>query len=167
APNNARLLVYKLGGKATLPTPPAYTRAPLNPPPNFGDDALRARGQAKYNENCGSCHGNDGRVGNLFPDLRYAQALSNPALFKAIVIDGAFQSNGMVSFRKVVTVEEAEAIRAYVVSLANIAKTAPPEPPRAPRGGQAAAQPAAGATPVVPAAPAGAAVTPAAPALHQ
>ncbi|MEO6187000.1 MAG: PQQ-dependent dehydrogenase, methanol/ethanol family, partial [Steroidobacteraceae bacterium] len=115
APNNARLLVYKLDGKATLPTPPAYTRAPLNPPPNFGDDALRARGQAKYNENCGSCHGNDGRVGNLFPDLRYAQALSNPALFKAIVIDGAFQSNGMVSFRKVVTVEEAEAIRAYVV----------------------------------------------------
>ena len=74
APNNARLLVYKLGGKATLPAPAAYTRAPLNPPPDFGDDAMRARGQAKYNENCGSCHGNDGRVGSLFPDLRYAGA---------------------------------------------------------------------------------------------
>jgi alcohol dehydrogenase (cytochrome c)/quinohemoprotein ethanol dehydrogenase len=129
APNNARLLVYKLGGTAKLPAPVPYVRAPLNPPADFGTDALRAQGLAKYNDHCASCHGNDGRVGNLFPDLKYAGSLHSPELFKAIVIDGALQVNGMVSFSKVLTPADAEAIRAHVVRLANEAKNAPATAP--------------------------------------
>ncbi|MDT8400016.1 MAG: PQQ-dependent dehydrogenase, methanol/ethanol family [Pseudomonadales bacterium] len=128
APNYARLLVYKLGGSAMLPEPVSYTPPELNPPANFGDAALLAQGEAHYNEHCGSCHGNNGRVSSLFPDLKYAAALNAPALFKAIVIDGALQNNGMVSFKEFLTPEDAEAIRAYIVSLANIAKNAPPTP---------------------------------------
>ena len=75
APNHARLLVYKLGGKAVLPEAEAYTPPPLNPPAEFGDEALLARGQAQYNAHCATCHGNDGRVSSVFPDLRYAGAL--------------------------------------------------------------------------------------------
>ncbi|HEV7632634.1 MAG TPA: PQQ-dependent dehydrogenase, methanol/ethanol family, partial [Steroidobacteraceae bacterium] len=140
APNYARLLVYKLGGKVTLPEMVAYTPPALNPPAEFGGATQLALGETKYNSHCSTCHGNDGRVGSLFPDLRYASALNSPDLFKTIVIDGALQPNGMVSFKKVLSPQDAEAIRAHVVRLANQAKNAPP----APTGGGPGAGPAAG-----------------------
>lgn len=126
-PNHARLLVYKLDGKTTLPAPQPYTPPPLNPPPQFGDAALLARGEREYTAHCASCHGTSDqvRVSSLFPDLRYASELWNAAAFKAIVIDGVLQEDGMVSFRKVLTPHDAEAVRAYVVQLANAAKNAP------------------------------------------
>ena len=124
APNHARLLVYKLGGTAVLPEPISYTPPQLNPPANFGTAAVLAEGEQHYNDHCASCHGNNGRVSSLFPDLKYAAALNAPALFSAIVIDGVLQNNGMVSFRDSLTADEAESIRAYVVSLANAAKIA-------------------------------------------
>ena len=126
APNYARLLVYKLDGKAVLPEAAVYTPPPLNPPPEFGDEALLAQGQTQYNSHCATCHGNDGRVSSVFPDLRYAGPIWSADAFKAIVIDGALQANGMVSFAKVLTAQDAEAIRAHVVRLANQAKNAPP-----------------------------------------
>lgn len=128
APNYARLLVYKIGGTATLPEMISYTPPELNPPENFGSPELLAQGEAHYNEHCASCHGNNGRVSSLFPDLKVAAALNNAALFNAIVIDGALQNNGMVSFADYLTAEDANAVRAYVVSLANEAKNAPPNP---------------------------------------
>src|SRR5690606_8912500 len=124
APTYARLLVYKLGGGATLPEPLTYEPPVLNPPANFGDADLLALGETHYNAHCASCHGNNGRVSSLFPDLRYAAALHSAELFRAIVIDGALQNNGMVSFREHLSAEDAEAVRAYVVSLANAEKAA-------------------------------------------
>jgi len=139
APNYARLLVYKIGGTAELPEMITYEPPVLNPPENFGDTALLAQGEGHYNEHCASCHGNSGRVSSLFPDLKYAAALNVSALFKAIVIDGVLQNNGMVSFREVLTPEEAESVRAYVVSLANEAKNNPPPAPGGPPPAAAAA----------------------------
>ncbi len=69
---------------------------------------------------------------SLFPDLRYAGPIHGAEAFKAIVIDGALEPNGMVSFRKVLKPDDAEAIRAYVVHLANELKKNPP--PAAPFG---------------------------------
>ena len=127
APNYARLLVYKLGGKVTLPAAETYTPPPLNPPAEFGDPTLLTKGETQYVAHCASCHGNNtARVTTVFPDLRYAGPLWSSEAFKAIVIDGALQANGMVSFRKVLTPEDAEAIRAYVVHIANVAKSSPP-----------------------------------------
>ena len=160
APNYARLLVYKLGGTALLPEPVSYTPPVLNPPPVFGDAALLAEGEQHYNAHCASCHGNNGRVSSLFPDLKYAAALNAGELFKAIVIDGVLQNNGMVSFANVLTAEQAESIRAYVVKLSNDAKNAPP--PAGP-GGPAAAPAAQVAPPPAPAAQA----TQQQPAAHQ
>jgi len=128
APNYARLLVYKLGGEAVLPEKISYTPPELNPPENFGDATLLAQGETHYNNHCASCHGNNGRVSSLFPDLRYAAALNSQALFNAIVLDGALQENGMVSFAEFLDQGESEALRAYVVSLANDLKDNPPPP---------------------------------------
>ncbi len=126
APTYARVLVYKLGGTAELPKPAPYKRPVLDPPKNFGSRALLTLGQSKYDAHCASCHGNSGRVSSLFPDLRYASELWSAPAFDAIVIGGALQSQGMVSFRKALTAHDANAIRAYVVELANIAKRSAP-----------------------------------------
>jgi hypothetical protein len=63
----------------------------------------------------------------MFPDLRYAGAISSAEAFKTIVIDGALTKNGMVSFAKALKPDEPEAIRAYLVSRAiELQNTAPP-----------------------------------------
>jgi mono/diheme cytochrome c family protein len=141
APTYSRLLVYKLGGSAELPPPADYVAPALNPPPDFGTVGQLAVGEAAYNAHCGSCHGNNTRVSSIFPDLRYASALQSADLFKLIVIDGALQANGMVSFAKVLSPQEAEAIRAHVVHLANIAKNAPPMQAAGPAAAPAAPAP--------------------------
>ncbi len=128
APNYARLLVYKLDGEVKLPPRVPYTPPPLNPPAEFGDAAKLALGEHQYESHCASCHGNSGHASSLFPDLRYAGALWSADTFKSIVIDGVLQSDGMVSFRKMLTPADAEAIRAYVVHIANDAKRHPDLP---------------------------------------
>jgi mono/diheme cytochrome c family protein len=114
------------------------------------------RRQALYTQNCTICHEGGRGMGGI-PDLRTTPMMQNAALFKAIVIDGALTDNGMLSFRKVLSDADAEAIRAHVVTLANDLKAnpqrgfggfgPPPAAPRAPGAGPAAPppeQPAAG-----------------------
>jgi mono/diheme cytochrome c family protein len=131
----------------------------LNPPPEFGTTAQLENGEHQYTAHCAGCHGNNaagGRaVSSLFPDLRYAGGLWSADAFDAIVIGGALQENGMVSFKKDITTQDANDIRAYMVHEATLAKNAPPPPPGQGRGrgGPPAAAPAPAPAP--------------APALHQ
>ena len=166
APTYSRLLVYKLGGKVTLPPKEPYTPAALNPPAQFGDAALIAQGEAQYTAHCESCHGNGGRVSSLFPDLRYAGQLWSADAFNAVVIGGALEADGMVSFRKMITPQDANAIRAYVVQLANEAKKEPQTRRRGFGGFRMCGRPPARA-PGAASAPAAGRVPPAPAALHQ
>jgi quinohemoprotein ethanol dehydrogenase len=134
-PNNSRLLVFALGGTALLPEPAEYVPPPLNPPPSTATAETIARGGDLYGQHCVQCHGN--RIGT-FPDLRTSPALGNSALFESIVLDGIRAQNGMVSFAAELTSDDADAIRAYVVTLAIAAKEAEA------RAAQAAADAAAG-----------------------
>jgi alcohol dehydrogenase (cytochrome c)/quinohemoprotein ethanol dehydrogenase len=120
-----RLLVYKLGGKATLPPAPPVVAQVLDPPANFGDEAVRTHGQDVYERSCTGCH-EGGRMFTGYPDLNYTVALGNPGMFKAIVIDGALRENGMMPFAKSLSTDDAEAIRAYLTSRANELKKNPP-----------------------------------------
>ncbi len=126
APNYSRLLVYKLGGTAQLPPAAPVAEPVLNPPPPFGTPEAIAHGQQLYGRFCGTCHGSEGFSRGMFPDLRYAGAISSAAAFKAIVIDGALTANGMVSFAKALQPGDEEAIRAYLVSAAIELKKNPP-----------------------------------------
>ena len=67
------------------------------------------------------CHGNT--IGT-FPDLRTSGALHSAEAFDAIVRGGVLAANGMVSFAPVLSAADAEAIRAYVITLAVEAKAA-------------------------------------------
>ncbi len=51
---------------------------------------MHKRGQDLYERSCTGCH-EGGRMFSGFPDLNYTMALNNPALFKAIVYDGALK----------------------------------------------------------------------------
>jgi quinohemoprotein ethanol dehydrogenase len=123
--NRSRLLVYKLGGTAKLPPtgeqPPARA---FNPPAAFGDEALLAKGADAFQIHCVMCH--ETQFGNrgLFPDLRVSPMINTADAFRTVVIDGALEGRGMVSFRSRLTREEAEAIRAYLVRRAIDGKVA-------------------------------------------
>ncbi|HEV7714287.1 MAG TPA: PQQ-dependent dehydrogenase, methanol/ethanol family [Steroidobacteraceae bacterium] len=133
APNHSRLLVFRLGGTAQLP--PANEAPPqvLNPPEAFGTPEVVKHGAETYNRFCGTCHGTDGQSRGMFPDLRYSATLNSADVFHSIVIDGALTANGMVSFKKALTEEDVNSIRAYIVSRAIDAKKNGP-------GGMAAMQ---------------------------
>jgi PQQ-dependent dehydrogenase (methanol/ethanol family) len=119
-PNYSRLLAFKLGGAAELPPPLDYTPPVLSPPPSTASADVVARGAGVYGQNCVQCHGNT--IGT-FPDLRVSPALHSQELFNSIVLGGARAANGMVSFAEAVTPEDAQAIRAYVITLAIEQKT--------------------------------------------
>ena len=67
---------------------------------------------------CSACHGDAVVSGGVLPDLRYSSALADDQWFD-IVLDGLLQPNGMVSFSKELTHNDAAAIRAYVIQRAH------------------------------------------------
>ncbi|KRA81343.1 PQQ-dependent dehydrogenase, methanol/ethanol family [Altererythrobacter sp. Root672] len=114
-----RLLVFKLGGKATLPPLPAESvEVPeLSAPPALtGSPELVARGEQLYGANCALCHGNAARGG--VKDLRHMTPATH-AEFLSIVIGGQRAANGMASFADVLSRDEAEAIHHYLIARAN------------------------------------------------
>jgi quinohemoprotein ethanol dehydrogenase len=113
-----RLLVFKLGGKQQLPARPVSTREFPELPTTPGTPQQIAQGTAAYAANCGVCHGASGVSNFSIPDLRYSPATTDKAVFKSIVIDGDRQEQGMVSFKELVSEEEAESIRQYLLDLA-------------------------------------------------
>ncbi|HWL63146.1 MAG TPA: PQQ-dependent dehydrogenase, methanol/ethanol family [Steroidobacteraceae bacterium] len=158
-----RLLVYKLGGTVELPPAPPPVQQVLNPPADFGDATMHARGKDLYERSCTGCH-EGGRMFSGFPDLNYSIALGNAALFKGVVLDGALTEGGMISFRNSLNENDVESIRSYLTLRANELKRNPPRGagPGGP-GGPPAGGPPAGAARGAPApAPA-----PAQPAAHQ
>ena len=53
---------------------------------------------------------------------RFSGTLANAEAWKSVIIDGALKDRGMVSFAKVLTPADAEAIRAYVIERSNWTK---------------------------------------------
>lgn len=121
-PNIPRLIVLKLGGKASLPALPETPPYVWNPPAQIGTPADIAAGQSNFQRYCLVCHG-PGAVGNgVLPDLRKSGAIADAETWKSVVIDGVLKGNGMVSFASVLSPQEAEQMRAYVISRGQYAK---------------------------------------------
>jgi alcohol dehydrogenase (cytochrome c)/quinohemoprotein ethanol dehydrogenase len=117
--NISRLMVFKLGGKATLPAAPAMAKRVLDPPAFTGTPEQVSRGGASYARYCSACHGDAAVAGALNPDLRHSAVIGNSEALNQIVLEGALKHNGMVSFASAVTKEDAEAIRQYLIKRAN------------------------------------------------
>jgi quinohemoprotein ethanol dehydrogenase len=118
-PNVSRLLVYKPGGKLQLPAAAPLQRPPMTPPAATAAADVIARGAPLYGTYCGSCHGG-GVVGvGLLPDLRRTPLLHSAAGWEQVVIGGELKARGMASFANVMSKEDAQAVRAFVILRAN------------------------------------------------
>jgi quinohemoprotein ethanol dehydrogenase len=108
-----RILAYRLGGTATLPTPVQGSVADL-PEPAASDETL-AQGAQFYDQVCRTCHGFNVVSGGMLPDLRYMSAETH-ASFEDIVLGGVRAQQGMASFADVLDAKQVDAIHAYVVA---------------------------------------------------
>jgi mono/diheme cytochrome c family protein len=108
-----RMLVFKLDGNAVLPV--TAPRAVPRPPPQTVSDETLAKGEAAYNKTCRICHGGNLISGGMTPDLRFMSAATHQQ-FEAIVLGGARADRGMASFADVVSVDDVEAMHAYIIA---------------------------------------------------
>ena len=115
----SRVLTFRLGGKAALPKTEVAAHFDAPRPKPFGDEAMVRRGEWAYHRTCLVCHGMNAVSASAIPDLRRSSAAADPETWKAVVIDGVLTDNGMVSFARNYSPDDAEAIRAYVVAQAN------------------------------------------------
>jgi PQQ-dependent dehydrogenase (methanol/ethanol family) len=119
SPDNGRIVVYKLGGTASLPKPQLTPVGFPKPPPSIATPEQIAAGHAKFNHYCLVCHGYNAISGGVLPDLRKTAEIADAGAFKDVVLGGTHQTRGMVSFAKVLSADDAELIREYVISEAN------------------------------------------------
>jgi quinohemoprotein ethanol dehydrogenase len=112
--NISRMLVFKLGGTADLPPIEPFPQPVVRALPNIASTATIHRGEQLFQTYCAGCHGDVAVSGGVLPDLRYSGALKGEEWF-SVVLGGALQSNGMVSFAKELSRQDASDIRAYVI----------------------------------------------------
>ena len=112
--SDARILTFKLGGKAPMPAPlPALGPAP-EPPALSGDDAQVDRGRKAFADTCSRCHGVTAVSGGVLPDLRYL-GREKHAQFAGIV-RGARVDKGMPAFgTNVLSNEDIADIQQYLI----------------------------------------------------
>jgi len=114
--NSGRMIAFKLNGAKEVPKPePKEWPEQPRPPARIGDAELIARGKSGYIWNCSVCHRNIG-VG-MVPNLHYMQDYTH-TIFDQIVLEGLLVPNGMPSFAGVLSVDEVEAIHAYLIDAA-------------------------------------------------
>ena len=112
----ARLLVFKLGGTATLPPLATEASAPPEPPRLTASEAEVALGAQLFAETCAVCHGQNA-IGGV-KDLRHMSRETH-AKFNDIVLGGIYQDKGMASFADLLDEEQVALIHAYVIARAN------------------------------------------------
>lgn len=113
-PNISRMLVFKLGGKANLSPTRAVEPLPLTALANPATPRTIRRGERLFQSYCAGCHGDVAVSGGVLPDLRRSSALADDSWFE-IVLRGDFEAQGMVSFSKELSREDAGRIRSYVI----------------------------------------------------
>jgi len=91
----------------------------MNPPPATAPAAAIARGATVYDTWCSSCHG-AGAIGiGIVPDLRRTPLLASAEAWQQVVIGGERKPRGMASFSSVISADDAQAVRAFVILRAN------------------------------------------------
>ncbi len=119
-----KVVTFKIGGTAEIADTalPPIDRTPKAAA--FGSLSVISEGTVHYARNCAVCHGPLGVSSGVLPDLRWSAISGNKDAWKGVVLDGNLAANGMVSFADYVTPDEAEAIRAYVLTQAHAATNA-------------------------------------------
>ena len=122
--NNSRLLIYRAGGDAMLPSNPITTsvEGDFEIPQIEASNELLSQGETAYNRNCSVCHGPMGISlrADTYPDLRLSRRIATQDSWAAVVLEGELSDAGMVSFDSELSDSDAEAIRTYIINQANL-----------------------------------------------
>lgn len=120
-PMVGKVVTFKLGATEEIADPdlPEVLREPQAE--RFGSEEVLQSGMVAYARNCSVCHGALALSSGVLPDLRWSAISGDAEAWKSVVIDGSLAENGMVSFSRLLTEDDAEAIRAYVVTQAHTA----------------------------------------------
>jgi quinohemoprotein ethanol dehydrogenase len=121
----SRVLVYRIGGTASLPAQAEATPMPAPPAVN-ASAATIARGEKLFAPLCSQCHGWTANATGVVPDLRRSLVLRDKGAFLSVVHGGRAEL-GMPDFSKWIKPDEAEAIRAYLATQAKKAYDADKE----------------------------------------
>lgn len=119
-----KVVTFKVGGTKEIAD---SGLTPIEAAPKgdaFGSLAMISEGTVHYARNCAVCHGPLAVSSGVLPDLRWSMITGNKDAWKGAVLDGNLSANGMVSFSEYLTPDEAEAIRAYVLTQAHTAAKA-------------------------------------------
>ena len=113
--NRSRILTYKLGGRASLPE----LNDVIQNMPDLSEVLLKPEevreGFTLYEENCVQCHGAGAVGGGVIKDLRFSRVLQARDSWREIVVEGILKGRGMIGFGSVISSEEAELMRQYVI----------------------------------------------------
>ncbi len=118
-----KILTFKLGAEGKL-QPLEVARAVNSVPEPITDDpAVISAGFIAYGTYCGICHGDHAYSSGLVPNLRYSSITKDETAWQSVVLGGALANAGMPGFSDYLSRQEAESIRAYVISEANSDRT--------------------------------------------
>ncbi|MEW6130023.1 MAG: PQQ-dependent dehydrogenase, methanol/ethanol family [Acidobacteriota bacterium] len=112
----ARVLVFKVGGKATLPPLADEEPMPDIPAATASVEAVQ-KGRDLYHTYCVFCHGLAAVGGGAIRDLRYLSK-SRHQSFVGIVQNG-LATRGMPDYRDELSIEQIKWIQAYIIKRAN------------------------------------------------
>ena len=120
-PALGRIVAFKIGGDAEIPHLDAATVEPTPKTDSFGDKDMISLGLNRYANFCAGCHGVLAISGGTTPDLRWSYISADKNAWDSVVADGVLNDNGMISFSGLLSAEEIEAIRAYVINQGHLA----------------------------------------------
>ena len=108
-----KLLTFALNAKLPLPVATSQPRTVAAIESNASPEKIEA-GATLFAQWCSVCHGIGAGGGGATPDLRY----SRPTTFDKygdIVLEGKYSGMGMPSFKRWLTADDVDAIRAYLL----------------------------------------------------
>jgi quinohemoprotein ethanol dehydrogenase len=118
-----RLLVFGLGGKATLPqTPAPMMVTPLDDPSFKIDPQLADAGEERWSKTCSWCHGPGAVAAGGAPDLRASAIVLDQAALTRVVVDGERVARGMPRYAEF-SADDIQAIQHFVRKKARLALT--------------------------------------------
>lgn len=119
APTVGKVVTFKLGGSGSIPDPELSPIERTAKVERFGTNSQIEEGVIHYSRNCLVCHGPFAVSSGVLPDLRWSPYTSDAEAWRAVVHEGVLSDAGMIGFSELLTADEVESIRAYVVSQAH------------------------------------------------
>lgn len=116
SPTVGKVVTFKLGADGEIPMVEMPKIVMVPKTDRFGDEAMLAEGLIHYARNCATCHGPFAISSGVLPDLRWSEISGDREVWYDVVHEGTLAGNGMVAFDDVLTEDDMEAIRAYVIA---------------------------------------------------